>query len=54
MEPPQAVEWCLFSIFWTSGQICTATSRLLVQDTIAYKFYDHLRVRAQVRPDYQD
>lgn len=46
----QAVEWCLFSIFWTSGQICTATSRLLVQDTIADTFYDRLRTRAQVWP----
>lgn len=44
------MEWCLFSIFWTSGQICTATSRLLVQDTIADTFYDRLRTRAQVRP----
>jgi len=27
----KVVEWIMFGIFWTNGQICSATSRLLVQ-----------------------
>jgi betaine-aldehyde dehydrogenase len=27
----KTVEWIMFGIFWTNGQICSATSRLLVQ-----------------------
>jgi len=34
----KAVEWVMFGIFWTNGQICSATSRLILQDTIADKF----------------
>lgn len=34
----RAVEWVMFGCFWTNGQICSATSRLLVQDTIYDKF----------------
>jgi acyl-CoA reductase-like NAD-dependent aldehyde dehydrogenase len=26
-----AVEWAMFGAFWTNGQICSATSRLLLQ-----------------------
>ena len=33
-----------FSIFWTSGQICTATSRLLVEAAIAKEFFAKLKV----------
>ncbi|KAM3395927.1 hypothetical protein P3S68_004933 [Capsicum galapagoense] len=29
-----AVEWTLFGCFWTNGQICSATSRLILQETI--------------------
>ncbi|MBB4167385.1 MULTISPECIES: aldehyde dehydrogenase family protein [unclassified Rhizobium] len=29
-----AVEWIMFGIFWNQGQVCSATSRVLVQDTI--------------------
>ncbi|CAH0054364.1 unnamed protein product [Clonostachys solani] len=34
----QAVKWSHFGIFSNQGQICTATSRILVQDTIYDKF----------------
>ncbi|MCO5592683.1 hypothetical protein L7F22_046686 [Adiantum nelumboides] len=38
----KAVEWVMFGCFWTNGQICSATSRLLVQESIASKFLDEL------------
>eukprot|EP00252_Welwitschia_mirabilis_P011704 TRINITY_DN26075_c0_g1_i1.p1 TRINITY_DN26075_c0_g1~~TRINITY_DN26075_c0_g1_i1.p1 ORF type:complete len:503 (+),score=113.20 TRINITY_DN26075_c0_g1_i1:151-1659(+) len=38
----KAVEWVMFGCFWTNGQICSATSRLLVQETIARKFIQKL------------
>ena len=28
----KAVEWIMFGIFWNQGQVCSATSRVLVQD----------------------
>jgi len=31
----EAVEWIMFGIFWTNGQICSATSRLLIHEDIA-------------------
>jgi len=31
----KAVEWIMFGVFWTNGQICSSTSRLLVQEGIA-------------------
>eukprot|EP00270_Netrium_digitus_P005880 TRINITY_DN1790_c0_g1_i1.p1 TRINITY_DN1790_c0_g1~~TRINITY_DN1790_c0_g1_i1.p1 ORF type:complete len:461 (+),score=142.51 TRINITY_DN1790_c0_g1_i1:204-1385(+) len=34
----KAVEWAMFGCFWTNGQICSATSRLLVQKGIADEF----------------
>eukprot|EP00850_Spirogloea_muscicola_P000216 SM000001S04618 [mRNA] locus=s1:1268464:1272611:- [translate_table: standard] len=34
----KAVEWVMFGIFWTNGQICTATSRLILQEGIAEDF----------------
>ena len=36
-----AVEWILFGIFWNQGQVCSATSRVLVQDSL----YDRLLER---------
>jgi betaine-aldehyde dehydrogenase len=30
----KAVEWILFGIFWNQGQVCSATSRVLVQSEI--------------------
>ncbi|CAA7407680.1 unnamed protein product [Spirodela intermedia] len=34
----KAVEWALFGCFWTNGQICSATSRLLLHENIADEF----------------
>ncbi|PVE23475.1 aldehyde dehydrogenase [Microvirga sp. KLBC 81] len=34
----KAVEWIMFGIFWNQGQVCSATSRVLVQNGI----YDRL------------
>ncbi len=39
----KAVEWILFGIFWNKGEVCSATSRLLIQDGI----YDALMARLQ-------
>ncbi|MCG5485221.1 MAG: aldehyde dehydrogenase family protein [Sinorhizobium meliloti] len=36
-----AVEWIMFGIFWNQGQVCSATSRVLVQERI----YDRLLSR---------
>lgn len=38
----KAAEWTAFGIFWTNGQICSATSRLIVHENIAAKFLDRL------------
>ncbi|XAR65414.1 Betaine-aldehyde dehydrogenase [Bertholletia excelsa] len=38
----KAAEWTLFGCFWTNGQICSATSRLLVHEGIATEFLDRL------------
>ncbi|KAM0939006.1 putative betaine-aldehyde dehydrogenase [Dioscorea sansibarensis] len=38
----KAVEWALFGCFWTNGQICSATSRLLVHEDIADQFIEKL------------
>lgn len=37
----KAVEWIMFGIFWNQGQVCSATSRVLVQDAI----YERLLAR---------
>ncbi|EIE20955.1 betaine aldehyde dehydrogenase [Coccomyxa subellipsoidea C-169] len=42
-----AVEWACFGCFWTNGQICSATSRLLVHEDIADAFYARLKKRAE-------
>ncbi|EER16232.1 Betaine-aldehyde dehydrogenase, putative [Perkinsus marinus ATCC 50983] len=38
----QAVEWVMFGCFWTNGQICSATSRLLIHNSIKEKFLARL------------
>ena len=37
-----AVEWIMFGIFWNQGEVCSATSRLLVADGIAGRLLDAL------------
>lgn len=37
-----AVEWIMFGIFWNQGQVCSATSRLLVQEGIADRLLERL------------
>ncbi|KAG2531305.1 hypothetical protein BBO99_00001432 [Phytophthora kernoviae] len=34
----RTVEWVMFGCFWTNGQICSATSRLLVHEDFADEF----------------
>jgi len=41
VEVERAVEWILFGIFWNQGQVCSATSRVLIQDSL----YDRLLSR---------
>ncbi|BBH03859.1 aldehyde dehydrogenase 10A8 [Prunus dulcis] len=38
----KAAEWTAFGIFWTNGQICSATSRLIIHENIAAEFLDRL------------
>jgi betaine-aldehyde dehydrogenase len=38
----RTVEWVMFGVFWTNGQICSATSRLLVHEDIAAEFIQRL------------
>ncbi|OVA16244.1 Aldehyde dehydrogenase domain [Macleaya cordata] len=38
----KAAEWTIFGCFWTNGQICSATSRLLVHESIADEFCQKL------------
>lgn len=38
----KAAEWILFGCFWTNGQICSATSRLIVHESIAKELLDRL------------
>nr|QMW68608.1 betaine aldehyde dehydrogenase protein [Calligonum mongolicum] len=38
----KAAEWTAFGCFWTNGQICSATSRLIVHENIADAFLDRL------------
>ncbi|XVF09212.1 hypothetical protein REPUB_Repub07fG0072600 [Reevesia pubescens] len=38
----KAAEWTAFGCFWTNGQICSATSRLIVHESIAKELLDRL------------
>ena len=43
----KAVEWILFGIFWNKGEVCSATSRVLVQRGIFDRLLDRLRTAAE-------
>lgn len=45
-----AVEWIMFGIFWNQGQVCSATSRLLVQEGIAERLLERLVEEARRIP----
>ena len=51
MRGPQSPERrCVcpqFGCFWTAGQICTATSRLILHEDIAPEFHRLLKERAE-------
>ena len=49
-EPSRGSHGCgavQFGVFWTNGQICSSTSRLLVQEGVAPAFYKQLKKRAE-------
>jgi len=46
----RAVEWAMFGAFWTNGQICSATSRLLVHASVEEAFLAKLKARAEAIP----
>lgn len=46
-DPDQAVEWIVAGICWNAGQMCSATSRLLVQDGIADTLLPRLQAAFQ-------
>ena len=41
-----AVEWVMFGIFWNQGQVCSATSRLLVEEALAPRLLARLAEEA--------
>ena len=46
----KAVEWIMFGIFWNQGQVCSATSRLIVQEGIAERLLERLVAAAERIP----
>ncbi|TAH42272.1 MAG: aldehyde dehydrogenase family protein [Betaproteobacteria bacterium] len=38
----RAVEWIMFGIFWNQGQVCSATSRVLVQEGLYERLVERL------------
>jgi betaine-aldehyde dehydrogenase len=38
----EAVEWTMFGIFWNQGEVCSATSRVLVEESIYPKLMERL------------
>ena len=45
-----AVEWLMFGVFWNQGQVCSATSRLLVEASVAPRLLARLAVEAKKIP----
>jgi len=43
----QVVEWVMFGIFWNQGQVCSATSRMIVQEGAAKLLVDRLAEEAR-------
>lgn len=46
-EIEAAVEWILFGIFWNQGQVCSATSRLIVEESLAPRLLERLVAEAR-------
>ncbi|WOH36736.1 aldehyde dehydrogenase family protein [Thalassotalea fonticola] len=42
-----AVEWIMFGIFWNQGQVCSATSRVLVAESIYPQLLERLTIEAK-------
>lgn len=45
-----AIAWIMFGIFWNQGQVCSATSRLIVERSIAPRLMDRLVEAASAIP----
>ena len=45
-----AVEWVMFGIFWNQGQVCSATSRLIVESSLAPRLVERLAEEARRIP----
>jgi betaine-aldehyde dehydrogenase len=43
----QAIEWIMFGIFWNKGEVCSATSRLIVQSGIAPALFTRLKLECE-------
>ncbi|WP_167645686.1 aldehyde dehydrogenase family protein [Mameliella alba] len=43
----EAVEWILFGIFWNQGEVCSATSRVLIEDSAYEAVMDRLVTEAR-------
>ena len=44
-EPEQAADWIMAGLYFNAGQICSATSRLIVDDHLAAPVYEALAAR---------
>ena len=43
----KAVEWIMFGIFWNQGQVCSATSRVLVAEELYPTLLERLKIEAE-------
>lgn len=43
----EAVEWIMFGVFWTNGQICSSTSRVLLHEKIYDQVLNALKKQAE-------